>query len=463
VSENGNDQPSKAVTLTVDSGVPLRVYLTKRLSKRLDEPVHARVLEPVFAFDREVIPAGTEVLGRVSHLGPVSKMERANAILGGDFTPLHEAEVEFTTLMMPDGRQMSLHTAETPGLSSLVDLKPPKKAKAPKNGNPGANGGVLGAGKKAVKDQINSTISARTRGVADIVRAPDKLERLEDFLLVKLPYHPQWIRKGTRFDASLREPLQFGSATVKPETLQLLGSPPPADSVVHARLITPLNSATAKQGEKVRAILSQPLFSPAQTLILPAGAQLTGTVTMARPARWFHRGGQLRFNFETIDLPPGLPAQSTDNPVGEIKTSASLQGAESGSANPVKVDEEGAVKVAEPKTRLIAPAIAGLIAAKTLDNDTGRRTGRTETNTGGRTLGGVSGLGLLGGLIAQSSRTFGSAMGFYGMGWSVYTNVVARGGEVDFGQNTAMDIRFGLPPNANSKPRKAMGKLGAHP
>ena len=95
-AENGNDQASKTIALTVDSGVPLRVYLTKRLSKRRGESVHAKVLEPVFAFDREVIPAGTEVLGRVSHLNPASKMERATAILGGDFTPLHQAEVEFT-------------------------------------------------------------------------------------------------------------------------------------------------------------------------------------------------------------------------------------------------------------------------------------------------------------------------------------------------------------------------------
>src|ERR1700736_3975620 len=68
------------VSLTVDAGVPLRVYLTQRLTKRLGDTVHARLLEPVFAFDREVIPANTEVLGEVVRIDRVSKMRRATAI-----------------------------------------------------------------------------------------------------------------------------------------------------------------------------------------------------------------------------------------------------------------------------------------------------------------------------------------------------------------------------------------------
>ena len=99
-SGNANDPSSKTISLNVDAGVPLRVYLTKRLSKRLNEPVYAKLLDPVYAFDREVIPAGTEVLGRVSRLDPMSKMSRATAILAGNFTPLHRAHVEFTTIVL---------------------------------------------------------------------------------------------------------------------------------------------------------------------------------------------------------------------------------------------------------------------------------------------------------------------------------------------------------------------------
>src|ERR1039457_3125436 len=56
---------STTMPLTVPAGVPLRLYLTKRVSKRLDAPVAAKLLTPLYAFDHEVIPAGTQVLGRV--------------------------------------------------------------------------------------------------------------------------------------------------------------------------------------------------------------------------------------------------------------------------------------------------------------------------------------------------------------------------------------------------------------
>src|SRR6478672_7180798 len=100
----------QTVPLIVQPGVPLRIYLTRRLPKRLDEPVQAKLLEPLYAFDRQVAPAGCDVIGRVSRLKSVSRMKRTQAILDGDFTPLHNAEVQFTTLVLPDGRRMPLQT-----------------------------------------------------------------------------------------------------------------------------------------------------------------------------------------------------------------------------------------------------------------------------------------------------------------------------------------------------------------
>jgi hypothetical protein len=123
--------PAERIALTVPAGVPLRVYLTRRLSKRLDEPVEGKLIDPLFAFDRQVAPAGSKVLGTVMRLDPVSKMQRTSAILGGDFTPLHEAEVQFTTLVMPDGREVPLQTIETTGLNSIFVVNPPKEKAVP--------------------------------------------------------------------------------------------------------------------------------------------------------------------------------------------------------------------------------------------------------------------------------------------------------------------------------------------
>ena len=35
------------------------------------------------------------------------------------------------------------------------------------------------------------------------------------------------------------------------------------------------------------------------------------------------------------------------------------------------------------------------------------------------------------------------AFGYYGLAWSVYSSVIARGGEVQFDKNAVMDIKFG--------------------
>lgn len=446
------DDEGRKIALTVPSGAPLRLYLTKRVSKRAGAPVEAKLLERVFAFDREVAPTGTVILGRVSRVEPVSRGQRARAVIGGDFTPLRLAQVEFTTLVMPDGRRVSLHTVETVGLNSIY-TEPPKKKKR-KTRSQNTNGGVLGTGKQAVRDQISAQINARTRGIADIVRSPNKKEWLYDFMMAKLPYHPQYLRRGTRFDAELRDSLQFGSEPVQRASLTMLGSQPHADSVVRARLLTPLDSGSAKRGQVVEAVVVEPLFSPDHKLVLPEGTRLTGAVVVAKRARWFHRGGQLRFNFQKVDLPPEAASLRPSAPVSApMKTQATLEAAEGSGKAPIKVDSEGGVQATESKLRLIAPLISVMIASRSADNDAGRHHANGgDSNVSGRTLGGGSGLGLLGAAAAQSSRYVGTALGFYGMAWSVYLNVIARGGEVQFDKNAMIDIKFGArPPVTASK------------
>jgi hypothetical protein len=448
------NEPQQSVPLAVPAGVPLRVYLTKRIPKKVGAPVEAKLLEGVYAFDHEVIPSGTQVLGHVSRLEPVSKFERTKAVLGGDFTPLHRANVEFTSLRLPDGRQMAIDTQENIGLNSIFSPKPPSK-KAPKpQKNPT---GVLGVGKQKVQDQINYQID-RVKSIPDLVRGPNKMERLSDYLMTKLPYHPQYVRNGTRFDAELRNPISFGSEPVTRSSMALLGSQPAPGSIVHARLITALDSSTAMQGQEVDAVLSQPLFSPDHKLILPEGTRLNGAVVVAKKARLFHRTGQLRFNFQDVALPAEVAELKFPDPepdpasapietqkVLRFRSQAILKGAEGGQA-PVKVDSEGGVKATESKTRFIETAVALIIARSSGDIDAGRNRialGRgPETNVSGRTLGGGLGFGLLGSLLSQSSKYVGAAFGYYGLAWSVYSTVIARGPEVQFDKNAVVDIGF---------------------
>jgi hypothetical protein len=272
----------------------------------------------------------------------------------------------------------------------------------------------------------------------------------------KLPYHPQSVRSRTRFDAELQDPLNFGSEKVSQDSLILLGSQPAAGSIVHARLLTPLNSRSSLQGQKVEAVLSEPLFSAGQKLVLPEGTHLDGLVVVAKKAEWFHRTGRLRFNFQNVDLPPqalqlrvatpaSAPLQTQGEKSLQFRTQASLSAAESGKA-PLKVDKEGGVQATDSKTRFIGTAVAVLMARTAADNDptrssSGAITGQS-SNVAGRTLGGGLGFGLLGTIAAQSSRNVGTAFGYYGLAWSVYSTVVARGAEVQFDKDAVVDIGF---------------------
>ena len=113
VGENVAENKVPTVSLTVASEVPLRLYLTKRIPKRLGAPVEGKIMESVFAFDREVLPAGSAVTGRVTAVHSVNKWQRFRAMVGGDFTPLRNALVEFDGVTLSDGKELPLHTAGT--------------------------------------------------------------------------------------------------------------------------------------------------------------------------------------------------------------------------------------------------------------------------------------------------------------------------------------------------------------
>ena len=433
----GND-PDFQMGLQVDSGTPLRLYITKRVWYRLNAPVHAKLIEPVWAFDRIVVPAGSTLEGRIARLDPVSRLARTYAMVGGDFTPLKRAAVTFGECYFPDRTRKELHTAGAFGLATIY--APPRPSK--KRSKPHAEGAI----RQQAEQQIQAQINARTRGLYDFVRGPNKREWLLNFVMSKLPYHPQWYRSGTRFDALLTQPLNFGTVDINPRVLASLGAAPPADTSAQMRIVETVNSGNARVGNPVRGMLTKPVFTSDHRLILPQGAELNGRITLAQHAKMFHRGGRLRFAIEEVELPPALAALAhSARRSGTVQ--AQLVAAESNSSA-IKVDQEGTAKATESKTRLLRPIVAGLVAAKSMDNDAGKQTasGSGGSNVSGRSLGGFSGFGLLGIAVAQGPRQIGTALGFYGLSWSVYINVVSRGGEVRFEKNGEVAVRFGANP-----------------
>jgi hypothetical protein len=273
------------------------------------------------------------------------------------------------------------------------------------------------------------------------VHEPGKMHKIERYAVAQLPVHPQYIDAGTVYFAELEQPLDFGTEPLTPEIAASIDTPPPPGSSVHVRLMTGLSSATARKDEEVEAVLSQPLFD-GNRLVLPQGSRLEGSVVQARPARRLGRNGQLRMAFHKVVLPDGI----------EQKVEASLAGVQSGKGQDVTLDSEGGAEANSPKTRYLATGISvGLAFMSSLsDRDAGGGGAGGDTNN--RAAGGAGGFKLVGIALGAlvHSQPLGMAMGAYGASMSVYTHFIARGRDLEFPKNTAMQIAIGTRASAPS-------------
>ncbi len=261
------------------------------------------------------------------------------------------------------------------------------------------------------------------------------MHKLKRLLIAQLPVRPQYIDAGTTFNADLVQPLEFGTESIKVEDLKEIGTPPPSGSVVHARLTTPLSSSTAKKGELVEAVITEPLLA-SDHLILPEGSVIRGSVTDAQPARRLARNGQLRILFHEVTPPNGI----------EEKVVTSLEGVAVANGEHLKLDEEGGAQVTTPKTRYLTTGIQVMLAATSAmpDNDA-RAGGGGGGDLGGSAANGASGFRFVGmavGMLARS-RMVASGLGAYGAANSIYYHFLARGHDVVYPKDMGMVIGMG--------------------
>jgi hypothetical protein len=422
-------EPPQSVALSVPAGTPLQVALDQELRiRRAGQAIHARVVQPVYAFDHVVIPVGTVVAGKITSLELITARKRTFAALNADFTPARKVEVTFDELQLSDGRRLPLETAVTPGSGQVIQFVTAAEAKQ-NNLKDAASTRTRQARQQARQEWDNAMKQLKT---------PGRVRRVERYLEDQLPVHRQFIPAGTVYFAELKKPLDFGSEVMTPQMAATLGGPLPPGSVVHAWLSTPLTSASAHKGDEVEAALSQPLFDAQQHLVLPQGSLLKGTVRQVRPARRLKRNGQLRIEFRELVPPEGI-AQ---------KVEATLEGVQAGKSEHVKLDSEGGAEATTSKTRYLTTGLSLALAAASarVDNDAHHGAGSGPAgDPGSRVAGGATGFKLIGMALglAVRSRAFGYTMGAYGASRSVYSNFLARGHEVVFPKNTAMEIGVG--------------------
>lgn len=416
------------VELVLSKGVPLRVVLRKPLRiQHVGEPVQAFVTEPVYAFDRIVIPEGSQVDGRITALNSPTKLKRTESYLNADFSAHRVVHLQFDTLILGDGTRRPIETQVLPTLGPVLHLETNAPAK-------------------------NST-AHRAKGLVhrqwDMLKAqlkPSAMWHLvKSFASSELPYHKQKLVAGTVFDIELEQPLNFGLAVVPPLEAGAMGDLPEANSNAFARLTTYLSSATAHIGMPVEAILARPVFSPDGKLLLPVGTSLEGVVVRARPARRLHRNGQLHFTLQRVQLPEGMP-----QPV-----EMALSGIEVSKASRIQLDSEGTTSVAGNKeARVLTTALSVIIATSNIESD--HEHGGVDANgdPGKRGIAGGSGYKLLGAAIGFTvkSTNFARVMGLWGAGQSVYSHFFMRGNDLILPKDTPIEISFGthrIPSNAS--------------
>jgi hypothetical protein len=423
--------PLQSVALSIPTGTPLQVALDQEIHvKKVGQPIHGRIVEPVYAFDHIVIPIGSEVTGQVTKIGEISGGKRTAAVLDADFTPERKVEVNFDDLVLADGRHFRLQSSVTPGSGQAIHFVAAAEGKEKKKGVKDAASEKTKQAKEQARQQWDNAMKQ--------LKTPGRMHRLTRYIEAQLPVHAQYIPAGTVYFAELTVPLDFGTELMTPQMAASIGGPLPPGSVVHARLITPLTSATTQKGEAVEAVISQPLLDGERHLILPQGSRLEGTVRQVQPARRMKKNGQLRIAFQKLIPPDGIAEE----------VEATLEGVQSGKDANVKLDSEGGAAATTPKTRYLATAVALSLAAASTgggDTDVDNGVAHAQANTGAQVAGGVNGFKVVGMVLglAVHSRALGYTMGAYGAGMSLYLHFIARGKEVVFPKNTAMEIGIG--------------------
>jgi hypothetical protein len=400
------------IDLTVPKGSALQVVLDREIRvQKLGQRIHGHLSEPVYTFDKLVLPVGTEVTGQISQIESVSPRRRTLAALDANLTPTRKITVEFSELSLADGKRIAIQTSVVPGSGQLIRFV--TAAENPKH--KGVKDTVTEKERQAKEEARRQFDSAMQQ-----VKEPGRIHRLERYAAAQLPVRAQYIDAGTMYVAELAKPLEFGSEPLTPEMAASMNSEIPEGTIVHARLMTPLNSANTQKGAEVEAVLFRPLLNDGK-LLLPQGSMLKGTVVQVQPARHGKHNGQLRFVFRDLVLPSGV----------ESKVEAMVQGVQSGAADNLELDAEGGAEPKTSKTRYLRSGIALGLAAATHEDET---LNRAEGGAGGFKVVGI----VIGATV--HSQPLAIAMGALGAGRSIYNNFLARGTDVVFAKHTEMEI-----------------------
>lgn len=386
-------------------GTSLQVGVQRHYAMKAGEPIEGRLLHPIYAEGKLVVPEDTLVRGKVIALAPDEKA-RWHARLRGDFTPFHIATVRFDEMMLPTG-PAAMDAATATGGAPVVHLTTP---------------GVSPKQSFVAKEwaQAKSNLHAKI----EYFTAPGKSDRALQFVYHQLPYHPERIETHTAWSFELASPLDLPAQAVSVNPAAQGATLPGKPEVwsVHALLEDGLTSATARAGDSVKALVVEPVYDKDKQLVVPQGATLVGKVTTSTAARSFGRNGKLRFTFQQVQFPEG-----PNKPV-----EGALAGAATEKTQNLSLDAEGTISP-RSQSSVIAPLLLTLLAGRALDQD-----GNMTVDNGVAS----NGFGLVGRIVGltASNRNLAAGLGYYAASLSLYENFLRSGHDVVFPKDTRIEI-----------------------
>lgn len=381
--------------MEIDNDAPLKV----------NAPVRAHTVEPLYVGATLVIPVNSSADGRVVKVEPVSKSQRIDACTHGDFTPLHQATLHFDRIIDPNGRVILLDAANAELATTTVRLQSK-------------------AVKQSLFGRLWSNATTRAKLFTRNFTAPGRATRAREFLYAQLPYHPQSLLPHTQYDIpllALPTPDQPAAGSLPPPAAAAL---PKETFVLQSRLVTALNSKAAQQGDEVVAEVTQPFTDSAGHVSIPVGSLVRGSVLRASPARKLGRSGALRFTFTELVLPSGYREHVVGVP--------SAIYAEPG--YPQRLDNEGGIQ-SQPKRSVLFPLVLGALATRSI---------RADENPRAHAAVSSNGFGLITRVVAISSGSniAGGVIGGITTARAVYTRFIGRGQEVEFPAHTPIEIEL---------------------
>ena len=386
-------------------GTSLQVEITRHYPVKVGETIVAKLMHPIYANGKLVVPQGTPLEGHVTALKADTKT-RWQARLRGDFTPFHTVQVQFDELKLASG---PVPISAAPAANGAPVLRLTAPGVSPK-------ASFFAKRWAEAKANMHDRIAYFT--------APGKGDRALQLLYHQLPYHPERIAAGTAWSFELMAPLDLPASSA-PVPIANPASPPsgkPEIWSVNATLVHDLTSATAKPGDPVEALVVEPVYDRDRQLVVPQGSKLLGKVSTAKPAKSFGRNGKLRFTFQQVQFPEGYHRE----------VQGELAGAATEKTQNLSLDAEGTV-TPRNNSSAIAPLLLTMLAGRALDED-----GNITAQTGVAS----NGFGLVGRIvgIAAGNRNFAAGLGFYAAGLSVYDNFLHSGRDVVFPHDTRIQI-----------------------